>query len=401
MNKICILKNPTQEYAWGSKTVIQALLGQAESKDKPIAELWMGDHPKAASNALIEGEWQSLDEVIKRSPESILGKDAAKRFSNRLPFLFKVLAVDSPLSIQVHPNLEQARAGFARENSLKIPLNAPNRNYKDENHKPEILCALTPFQGLKGFRKIEEILALMEKIASSSLSEELDRLKMEANTIGLKGFFTTLMRMDRPRQSLVVSEAVRLAEKLANEDQAFYWMVELNKAYPGDIGVFSPVILNLVQLEPGEAIYLPAGELHAYLCGVGVELMANSDNVLRGGLTSKHIDVIELLKIVNFKTGPVKIIKPEKHGMIERTYPTPAEEFLLSKLSVDEGGVFASPQDRSVEILICLKGKADVKDLGNSELLRLDKGKSIIVPAAVSQYQIEGNTTFYKASVPL
>jgi mannose-6-phosphate isomerase len=401
MNKICILKNPTQEYAWGSKTVIQALLGQAESKDKPIAELWMGDHPKAASNALIEGEWQSLDEVIKRSPESILGKDAAKRFSNRLPFLFKVLAVDSPLSIQVHPNLEQARAGFARENSLKIPLNAPNRNYKDENHKPEILCALTPFQGLKGFRKIEEILALMEKIASSSLSEELDRLKMEANTIGLKGFFTTLMRMDRPRQSLVVSEAVRLAEKLANEDQAFYWMVELNKAYPGDIGVFSPVILNLVQLEPGEAIYLPAGELHAYLCGVGVELMANSDNVLRGGLTSKHIDVIELLKIVNFKTGPVKIIKPEKHGMIERTYPTPAEEFLLSKLSVDEGGVFTSPQDRSVEILICLKGKADVKDLGNSELLRLDKGKSIIVPAAVSQYQIEGNTTFYKASVPL
>jgi mannose-6-phosphate isomerase len=401
MNKICILKNPTQEYAWGSKTVIQALLGQAESKDKPIAELWMGDHPKAASNVLIEGEWQSLDEVIKRSPESILGKDAAKRFSNRLPFLFKVLAVDSPLSIQVHPNLEQARAGFARENSLKIPLNAPNRNYKDENHKPEILCALTPFQGLKGFRKIEEILALMEKIASSSLSEELDRLKMEANTIGLKGFFTTLMRMDRPRQSLVVSEAVRLAEKLANEDQAFYWMVELNKAYPGDIGVFSPVILNLVQLEPGEAIYLPAGELHAYLCGVGVELMANSDNVLRGGLTSKHIDVIELLKIVNFKTGPVKIIKPEKHGMIERTYPTPAEEFLLSKLSVDEGGVFTSPQDRSVEILICLKGKADVKDLGNSELLRLDKGKSIIVPAAVSQYQIEGNTTFYKASVPL
>ena len=401
MNKICILKNPTQEYAWGSKTVIQALLGQAESKDKPIAELWMGAHPKAASNVLVEGEWQSLDEVIGRSPESILGKDAAKRFSNRLPFLFKVLAVDSPLSIQVHPNLEQARAGFTRENSLGIPLNAPNRNYKDENHKPEILCALTPFQGLKGFRKIQEILALMEKIVSSNLSDELNRLKIEVNPIGLKGFFTALMRMDRYRQSLIVSEAVRLAEKLANEDQAFYWMVELNKAYPGDIGVFSPVILNLVQLDPGEAIYLPAGELHAYLCGVGIELMANSDNVLRGGLTSKHIDVIELLKIVNFKTGPIKIIKPEEHGMIERTYPTPAEEFLLSKFSVDEERVFTSPQDRSVEILICLKGKADVKDLGNSELLRLDKGKSIIVPAAVSQYQIEGNATFYKASVPL
>ena len=401
MNKICVLKNPTQEYAWGSKTVIQDLLGQIESKDKPIAELWMGDHPKAASNVLIEGGWQSLDEVIGRSPESILGKDVAKRFSSKLPFLFKVLAVDSPLSIQVHPNREQARAGFARENSLKIPLNASNRNYKDENHKPEVLCAITPFQGLKGFRKSEEILALMERIVSSNLSDEFNRLKMEANTIGLKGFFTALMRMDKYRQPLIVSEAVRLAEKLANEDQAFYWMVELNKAYPGDIGVFSPVILNLVQLEPGEAIYLPAGELHAYLCGVGIELMANSDNVLRGGLTSKHIDVIELLKIVNFKTGSIEIIKPEKYGMIERIYPTPAEEFLLSKLSVDEGGIFTSPQDRSVEILICLKGKADVKDLGNSELLRLDKGKSIIVPSAVSQYQIEGNATFYKASVPL
>ena len=401
MNKILILKNPIQEYAWGSKTVIQALLGRTESPEKPMAELWMGAHPKAASSVLIDGDLKSLDEVIERNPESILGKDISKRFCMRLPFLFKVLAVDSPLSIQVHPNLEQAREGFGRENSLKIPLNAPNRNYKDENHKPEILCALTPFQGLKGFRRVEEILALMEKIASSNLSDELNRLKMEANTTGLKGFFTTLMRMDRPRQSLVVSEAVRLAEKWTNEDQVFYWMVELNKVYPGDIGVFSPVILNLVQLEPGEAIYLPAGELHAYLCGVGIELMANSDNVLRGGLTSKHIDVIELLKIVNFKTGPIKIIKPEKHGMIERTYPTPAEEFLLSKLSVDEERVFTSPQDRSVEILICLKGKADVKDLGNSELLRLDKGKSIIVPAAVSQYQIEGNATFYKASVPL
>ena len=400
MNKILILKNPIQEYAWGSKTVIQDLLGITGSKDVPMAELWMGAHPKAASSVLIDGEWKSLDKVIERDPEAILGKDAAKRFYMKLPFLFKVLAIDRPLSVQVHPTFEQARTGFARENSLGIPLNAPNRNYKDENHKPEILCAITPFQGLNGFREIREILALMERIASSSLSEELNHLRMEANTIGLKNFFTALMRMDSPRQSLIVKDAVKAAEKWAGEDQAFYWMVELNKAYPGDIGVFSPVILNLVQLEPGEAIYLPAGELHAYLHGVGIELMANSDNVLRGGLTPKYIDVIELLEIVNFRNRPIKIIKPGRDGMTERTYPTPAEEFLLSMFSVDERTVFTSPQDRSVEVLICLKGKADVKDLGNRELLHLDKGKSIIVPAAVSQYQIEGNATFYKASIP-
>ena len=400
MNKILILKNPIQEYAWGSKTVIQDLLGITGSKDVPMAELWMGAHPKAASSVLIDGEWESLDKVIERDPEAILGKDAAKRFCMKLPFLFKVLAIDRPLSVQVHPTFEQARTGFARENSLGIPLNAPDRNYKDENHKPEILCAITPFQGLNGFREIREILALMERIASSSLSEELNHLRMEANTIGLKNFFTALMRMDSPRQSLIVKDAVKAAEKWAGEDQAFYWMVELNKAYPGDIGVFSPVILNLVQLEPGEAIYLPAGELHAYLHGVGIELMANSDNVLRGGLTPKHIDVIELLEIVNFRNRPVRIIKPGGDGMTERTYPAPAEEFLLSMFSVDERTVFTSPQDRSVEVLICLKGKADVKDLENRDLLHLDKGKSIIVPAAVSQYQIEGNATFYKASIP-
>ncbi len=401
MNKICILKNPIQEYKWGSKTAIQALLGQTEASGKPMAELWMGAHPKAASKVLIEGDWKSLDEVIGRNPKSILGRVVAERFCGRLPFLFKVLAVDSPLSIQVHPNLEQAQTGFVRENSLGILIHAPNRSFKDENHKPEILCAITPFQALKGFRKVEEIVALVEKIASSRLSEELKRLKMEANNIGLKHFFITLMRMDRLRQTLIVSEAVKLAEKWAKENRAFYWVVELNKTYPGEIGVLSPVILNLVQLEPEEAIYLPAGELHAYLRGVGIELMANSDNVLRGGLTSKHIDVLELIKIVNFKAGSIKIIKPKRHGVIERIYPTPAEEFLLSRLSVDKGRIFTSPRDRSVEILFCLKGKADVKESGSSEFLYLDKGKSIIVPSSVSRYQIEGNATFYKASVPL
>jgi mannose-6-phosphate isomerase len=401
LNKISILKNPVQEYAWGSKTALQGLIGKDVPTDKPAAELWMGAHPKAPSKAFVDGEWKTLDKAIEDNPELILGTNVAERFSNKLPFLFKVIAADRPLSVQVHPNLDQARAGFARENSLRIPLNASNRNYKDENHKPEILCALTSFQALKGFRKIEEILGLMDKALPSSLSHELGQLRKHPDTEGLKHFFNVIFKMDRSQQSLVVKESVSLVEGCTNEHQAFHLMAKLNREYPGDIGVLSPLFLNLVQLEPGEAIYLPAGELHTYLHGVGVELMANSDNVLRSGLTSKHIDASELLEIVDFKIDPLQIVKPVGRGTCETMYPTPANEFLLSEISVDEGHPFTSPRDRSVEILICVKGKAHIRDMAGGKVLALKKGQSIIVPASVSLYRIEGNAKLFKASVSL
>ena len=401
MNKISILENPVLEYTWGSRTAIQSLLGQPESVGRPMAELWMGAHPKAPSRVLVDGEWKALDEVIERNPESVLGKDVARRFSNKLPFLFKVLAADRPLSLQVHPNLEQAQAGFAEENGLGIPLIAPHRNYMDENHKPEILCALTHFQGLKGVRKIEEIMDLMGKVSSSTLSALLSRLREEPDTQGLERFFTSMMSMEESRQRLIVNEAVRLAERYASEDETFNWMVKLNKEYPGDIGVFSPVILNLVRLPPGEAVYIPPGELHAYLHGLSIELMATSDNVLRGGLTPKHVRIPELLRIINFEIEPLQIIRSLRRGPCHRTYATPAEEFLLSVISVDKGVSFTSPQDRSVEILICLRGKADIIELASGQLQRLTQGKSVIVPSLISRYRIEGNATLYKASVPV
>lgn len=399
--KIGILRNPIQEYAWGSRTTIQDLLGEPEATDKPVAELWMGAHPKAPSKVLVDGEWKTLNEIIEKGSEPVLGKDVARKFSNKLPFLFKVLAAAKPLSIQVHPNLRQAREGFARENSLGIPLTASNRNYRDENHKPEIICALTPFHGLKGFRKIEDIRSLMNKVSLLTLPDGLAAFEEKSDSERLKRFFAALMTMGREEQKRIVTEAVSLAEKRIVEYPAFHWMVELNRAYPGDIGVFSPLYMNLVKLDPGEALYLPAGELHAYLEGVGIELMANSDNVLRGGLTPKHIDLSELLKIVNFKTTNVQKIEPVKQGVSERVYPTPAEEFLLSVISVNRGVSFTSTRDRSVEILICTEGEADIRDLGTGKLLPLTRGKSIVVPAAVVQYRIEGGATFHKASVPL
>jgi mannose-6-phosphate isomerase len=401
LKRILHLKNPVQEYAWGSRTALQALRGQPCAEDKPMAELWMGAHPMAPSKVLVDGEWKSLDELIKADPESILGKPVAEKFNNQLPFLFKILAADKPLSIQVHPNREQAQAGFKREESLGIPLNALHRNYKDENHKPELLCALTSFQALKGFRKIEDILFLMDKVACSSLSNELADLRKDPNEYGLKRFFTALMQMDKRRQGLVVGEAIRRAEKRAHENQAFNWMVELNKGYPGDIGIFSPVMLNLLQLNPGEAICLSAGELHTYLHGVGIELMANSDNVIRGGLTAKHIDVPELLKIVDFKTDPTKILTPVPHENCEEYYPSPAEEFMLSVISINREEPFISLKDRSVEILMCIEGEAVIKDSGDNEPLVLTRGTSVIVPALALNYGIEGTANIYKASVPL
>ena len=399
MDRIAVLKNPVQDYAWGSKTAIQTLLGLPVPSEKPAAELWLGAHPKAPSEVMIEGEWRSLEKVIERDPVSVLGKGVAERFSNKLPFLFKVLAADRPLSIQVHPNLEEAREGFARENRLGISLDASERNYKDANHKPETLCAITPFEGLKGFRTPEAIISLMDRVSVSTLSHELVRLRKEPDGSGLKHFFTSLMSLDQTRRERLIDEAIRGAERCAGEDRSFYWMVELNREYPGDIGVLSPLIFNLVELEPGEAIYIPAGELHAYLKGVGMELMANSDNVLRGGLTPKHVDVPELLKIVNFSPEPVGKVKLSRGLPGEKIYATPADEFQLSVISVANGDLFISERDGGVEIMICMEGEARIKDRGNKEPLVLTTGSSVIIPASVGWYQIEGRAELYKATV--
>ena len=400
MSKICLLENPIQNYVWGSKTKLQSLMGKEDSV-KPMAELWMGAHPKAPSRVLINGTWQSLDIVIRENPESVLGKSVAQKFSNQLPFLFKVLAAERPLSAQVHPNREQAQEGYRRENDLGIPLDAPNRNYKDANHKPEILCALTPFQGLQGFRNIKEMLALMERLSLSTITNELNLLRQEPDSHGLKFFFSTLMAMDKTRRRVIAREVASVAAAKIREDETFQWITELNKEYPGDIGILLPLMLNLFELEPGEAIYLPAGALHAYLNGFGIELMANSDNVLRGGLTPKHIDVPELLKIVTFDTGPVRKITTSNRRGCRTVFQTPADEFVLSMISVDNNRSFTRDGYRGVEILICLSGKATVEDLDRNEGLSVRRGQSFIVPSAVSRYRINGKAALYMASVPI
>jgi mannose-6-phosphate isomerase len=400
MEEICILKNPVQKYEWGSRTEIQTLLGRPVPGTKPMAELWMGAHPKAPSQVSLDGKWKSLIEVIRTDPVSILGKNVAQAFSNNLPFLFKIVAVDRPLSLQVHPDQRQAKEGFKRENDLGVPMEAQNRNYKDENHKPELVYALTPFQCLKGFRKADEVLKLMEKVLAQDLFSELRILRQEPNSKGVERFFNALLNMETMRQKDITARAKRIAEGLDSYDPAFQWVARLHREYNSDIGVLSPLFLNLVDLDPGEAIYTAAGELHTYLIGSGIELMANSDNVIRGGLTSKHKDIPELLRIVNYESGSIHKIRPELRGKCGKVYPTPVKEFLLSVISVNKKASYVSPKGRSAEIMICLNGKAEIRDDQTGDSVSLNKGRSVLVPAAVDQYSIRGNAEIYKASVP-
>ena len=400
MRTIKLLKNTVQNYAWGSPTAIPELLGERNPGPEPKAELWLGAHPKAPSRVVHDRHWLSLTELIAKYPQQILGDHVALAFDNKLPYLFKVLAAAKPLSVQAHPSLDQAKEGFERETDRGIALDAPNRNYKDDNHKPECICALSPFWAMYGFRNITEILALTGKVCPVGLSAELDALQKQPDSRGLKRYFTDLMTMDSQRQKTVVDEAVQNAHQYSDEDSAFYWMTRLSSEYPTDIGILAPLFLNLIELKPGEALFLPAGELHAYLEGVGMELMANSDNVLRGGLTPKHIDVPELLKVLNFNPRPVNILKATQKNMNESMYASQADEFVLSVVSISAKNAYRSSESRSVEILLCTEGRACIKDEGTQDIINIKKGDSIIIPAAVIAYSISGDALMYKAAVP-
>ncbi len=326
MKHIAYLKNMILEYAWGSRTAIPELMGQSSPADQPQAELWMGAHSKAPSFVDTGDDWKSLQKLLHEYPLEILGKRIAEKYHGKLPFLFKVLAAAEPLSIQAHPGADAAREGFAREETLAIPFDAPNRNYKDTNHKPECLCALTPFWGLCGFRSISEISFLLSHLCPQTLGELLGLLRENTQTNGLQIFFEAIMQMSPKKQAETVHEAVRNAQTIAHERPEYDWIARLHLAYPSDIGVIFPAILNLIHLQPGEALFLEPGELHAYLSGVGIELMANSDNVLRGGLTSKHRDIDELMRVLSFEEKIVDILLPQNQNKHEQLADKQTEE---------------------------------------------------------------------------
>jgi mannose-6-phosphate isomerase len=398
--EICLLKNSIMDYPWGSHSAIPELLGKPSPSEKPQAELWMGTHAKAPSMVLLDSGSIPLPYLIEEKPAEMLGREAAERFNGKLPFLLKILAAAKPLSIQAHPSLQQAKEGYAGEQARGIAVDAADRNYRDQNHKPEIICALSSsFWSLKGFRPMDEIVSIWSSLECTELQAEIQYLQQEQNSTGLRAFFETLIRLRGNKKEAVLSNLLSRVEKLGDYREEKKWLSLLQEYYPGDSGILSILLLNLVELHPGEAVYTEAGELHAYLEGTGIELMANSDNVLRGGLTFKHIDIPELMRIVRFTPTGLRKLKPDLNSRDERVYKTPFNEFELSYLEVHDNNPYRSRKKRSIEIWINLTGNARIKAKGKT--LHVRKGDSFLVPAGIPDYSISGNANLYRATIPL
>jgi mannose-6-phosphate isomerase len=391
------LMNGVQPYAWGSPTLMAEFLGQPNVERRPQAELWIGAHPSLPSQVVDAGSPHRLDEWIRQAPEAMLGHALIDRYGPELPFLLKVLAVAAPLSIQCHPNLEQAREGFAREDRLGVPRDAPERNYRDANHKPELIVALSRYTALKGFRPVDQTLGYLSALVAPALAPAVAALT-QGGEDGLKEFFSSLMSLAKAQQADVVAHVAREARARAPQDLTWEWVARLCVRYPEDVGVLSPLYLNLVVLEPGQGLYLPAGELHAYLEGLGVEIMANSDNVLRGGLTPKHVDAPELMRLLDFRAERPQVLTPQPQGDGAHVYATPAAEFELALLRVVGGTPRAVDADHGVEILLVVDGRLRV--VAPPATLELTRGDAVFVPAAAGAYRLDGEARVARARVP-
>jgi len=376
------LDNAVRPYAWGSRTVIAELLGQPVPSPHPQAELWLGAHP-ADPSMLVQpdGSRHSLLDAMTTDPDTVLGPVRAQRWNGTLPYLLKVLAADEPLSLQAHPSLEQARDGFAREEAAGIPRDAADRNYRDANHKPELICALTEFHALVGFREPADSVRLLHALDVPELAGHAELLAGEPNADGLRALFTTWITLPQAVLDTLVpalqAGAVRLAGAAGEFQAVARTVLELSERYPGDAGVLAALLLNRVTLVPGEALFLPAGNLHAYLSGAGVELMANSDNVLRGGLTPKHVDVPELLRVLDFGAAPPPVLRGLPDGGWTR-YDTPVEEFLLRRWDATPADHVAVP-DGGPRILLCTAGSACVRAADGE--LKISHGLSLWLAA--------------------
>lgn len=390
------MKNVIQDYAWGSIDAIPSLLGYDNSDKIPQAELWMGSHRRGAS-LLAAGENDiSLADFINENSEEVLGKTLSEAYGD-LPFLFKVLAAGSPLSIQVHPDKKQAEEGYARENSESVPLDAFNRNYKDDNHKPEIICALTDFWAMRGFRTIDSILSNFQDVDLPCFRTDVDAFDKNRTSAGLENFFNAIMALEGERKEVFIKELTQAVSE--REGDIYDWVERLHSKYPEDAAIAAPLYLNLVKLKPGQALYLSAGELHAYLDGLGMELMASSDNVLRGGLTPKYIDRDELKRILNFSGADPEILVPSEDAEGIEVFTTPSREFELSRITLTDGRVHNLSSKGEVQILILTEGEVELQS-GDSTELKLVKGESLFIPRNCEGWKIKGQAVLYRASVP-
>ena len=406
-----LLRGALRTYAWGSRTAIAEFTGRPVPAAHPEAELWFGAHPgDPAWLKTAQGE-TSLLEVLVADPEGQLGAASRARFGDVLPFLVKVLAADEPLSLQAHPSADQAVEGYLREERMGIPVSSPVRNYRDTSHKPELLVALQSFEALAGFRQASRTTELLRALAVSDLDPFIDLLNDQSDADGLRALFTTWITAPQPDIDVLVPAvldgAIQYVSSGATEFQSeAKTVLELGERYPGDAGVLAALLLNRISLAPGEAIFLPAGNLHAYLRGVGVEVMANSDNVLRGGLTPKHVDVPELLRVLDFTpTTEERLRAQTRREGPELIYETPTDEFAVALLTL-EGDylgheVDAPSRHEGPQILLCTEGATTVH--GKSKSLTLERGMAAWVAAEDGPIRLVAQepTKLFRATVGL
>jgi mannose-6-phosphate isomerase len=406
------LHGAVQHYAWGGCDFIPGLLGVANNERIPFAELWMGAHPKGPATANVAGVEIPLNQLIAEEPEKILGPTTSARFGGRLPYLFKVLDLANMLSIQAHPTKKQAEEGFARENAAGIDLQNSGRNYKDENDKPEVAVALTEFWMLHGFRPLEQIAEMFRTIPElraimPGFPEKLVRTEttVQARRVLLQDLYHTVMTVPQDSADLLLNALItRLATiDTSDKNDPSHWVTRALETFcPGhcDRGIFSIYLLNLVHLGPGQGTFQPAGTLHAYLEGVTVELMANSDNVLRGGLTPKHVDVPGLMRIVSFDSGLPVIMNGLHTGASECVYQTSSDEFELSSINLASGAPYLGNTAQGPDTIIVLSGGAILAAKGQSNALT--RGTIVFVPFGM-HYVVHASgdrASLFKASVP-
>ena len=390
-----LLEPVTQPYAWGSHTAIAELQGRPAPTAEPEAELWMGAHPSAPSGLDRAGVRTTLDAVIAADPAGELGAACAARFGGRLPFLLKVLAAEKALSIQVHPSREQAEAGYRAENERGLAPGDKSRNYVDDWPKPEILCALTPFEVLAGMRTTADAAALLRALEVRELAPLAAELAGTPGPAALPGAGRDpdlARRGPRRAGRAVVAACERVAARGGEYAAACAATARTGGDHQGDLGVVASLLLRHVVLRPGEAVFLPAGGLHAYLHGTGVELLANSDNVVRAGLTPKHIDVPELLKLIDPAVA-VPVIEPRPLGAGVAVYDSPAPEFRLYRAELGPGEV--TLPGGGARIVLCAEGAGALR--ASSGTLKVARGESCYLSAADGAVTASGPAVLFVA----
>src|SRR5580700_918022 len=391
-----LLEPVTQPYAWGSHTAIAELQGRPAPTAAPEAELWMGAHPSAPSGVRRPGGRTTLDQVIAADPARELGPRCAARFGGRLPFLLKVLAAEQALSIQVHPSREQAEAGYLAENERGLAPGDKSRNYVDDWPKPEILCALTPFEILAGMRSTADAAALLRALGVSELAPLATALASTPDQAALSVALATILTWPAAGRGALVGDVVAACERIAARGgeyaAACAATARLAGEHQGDLGIVASLLLRHAVLRPGDAVFLPAGGLHAYLHGAGVELLANSDNVVRAGLTAKHVDVAELLKLTD-PAVEVPVIEPRPLGGGVSVYDSPAPEFRLYRAELGPGEV--TLPGGGARIVLCVDGVGTLR--ASSGTLKVARGESCYLSAADGAVAVSGPATAFIA----